>query len=85
MWAKSNQISGFLIAAGGASAGEKTVTVPSLPDGSSPQLHGAYRHDLKNLVMVRTRSLLRAFPSSVSCRAKKTQFCRSIELRLRLN
>jgi glucose/arabinose dehydrogenase len=48
---ESNQVSRFLIAPGGASAGEKTVIVPNLPDGSSPELHGAYRHDLKNLVI----------------------------------
>jgi glucose/arabinose dehydrogenase len=48
---ESNQISRFLIAPGGASAGEKTVIVPNLPDSSSPELHGPYRHELKNLVI----------------------------------
>lgn len=48
---ESNQISRFLIAPGAASAGEKTVIVPDLPDSSSPELRGPYRHELKNLVI----------------------------------
>jgi hypothetical protein len=45
---ESNQVSRFLIAPGAASAGEKTVIVPNLPDSSSPELRGPYRHELKN-------------------------------------
>ena len=48
---ESNQVSRFLIAPGGASAGDKTVIVPNLPDSSSPELRGPYRHELKNLVI----------------------------------
>lgn len=48
---ESNQISRFLIAPGAASAGEKTVIVPNLPDSSSRNLRGPYRHELKNLVI----------------------------------
>ncbi len=48
---ESNQVSRFLITPGGASAGEKTVIVPNLPESSSPELRGSYRHELKNLVI----------------------------------
>jgi glucose/arabinose dehydrogenase len=48
---ESNQVSRFVIAPGAASAGEKEVIVPNLPDSSSPELRGAYRHELKNLVI----------------------------------
>ena len=48
---ESNQVSRFLIAPGAASAGDKTVIVPNLPDSSSPELRGPYRHELKNLVI----------------------------------
>jgi glucose/arabinose dehydrogenase len=48
---ESNQVSRFIIAPDRASAGEKTVIVPNLPDSSSPELHGPYRHELKNLVI----------------------------------
>ena len=48
---ESNQISRFLIAPGAASASEKTVIVPNLPDSSSRDLRGPYRHELKNLVI----------------------------------
>jgi glucose/arabinose dehydrogenase len=48
---ESNQVSRFLISPGAISAGEKTVIVSNLPDSSSPELHGPYRHELKNLVI----------------------------------
>ena len=48
---ESNQVSRFLIAPGAASAGGQTVIVPNLPDSSSRELRGPYRHELKNLVI----------------------------------
>jgi glucose/arabinose dehydrogenase len=48
---ESRQVSRFLIAPSAPSAGEKAVIVPNLPDSSSPELHGAYGHELKNLVI----------------------------------
>jgi glucose/arabinose dehydrogenase len=48
---ESNQVSRFLIAPGAASAGDRQVIVPNLPDSSSPELGGAYRHELKNLAI----------------------------------
>ena len=48
---ESKQVSRFTIAPDAASAGEKTVIVPNLPDSSSPELGGVYRHALKNLVI----------------------------------
>jgi glucose/arabinose dehydrogenase len=49
--AESNEVSRFLLAPGAASAGEKAVIIPNLPDSSSPDLHGPYGHELKNLVI----------------------------------
>jgi glucose/arabinose dehydrogenase len=49
--AESNEVSRFLIAPGAASAGEKAVIVPNLPDSSSPELHGPDGLELKNLVI----------------------------------
>jgi glucose/arabinose dehydrogenase len=48
---ESNQVSRFLISPGAASAGDRQVIVPHLPDSSSPELGGAYRHELKNLAI----------------------------------
>jgi glucose/arabinose dehydrogenase len=48
---ESNQVSRFLVAPDAARVGEKTVIVPNLPDSSSPELRGPYRHWLKNLVI----------------------------------
>ena len=41
---ESNQVSRFLLAPGAASASDRTVIVPKLPDSSSPELRGPYRH-----------------------------------------
>ena len=48
---ESNQVSRFLIAPNAASVGDQTVIVPNLPDSSSRELRGPYRHELKNLVI----------------------------------
>ena len=48
---ESNQVSRFLIAPNAASASDQTVIVPNLPDSSSRELRGPYRHELKNLVI----------------------------------
>ena len=63
---ESNQISRFLIAPGAASAGEKTVIIPNLPDSSSPELRGPYRHELKNLVIGPDNKLYVDFASSTN-------------------
>jgi glucose/arabinose dehydrogenase len=48
---ESNQVTRFLLAPGATSASDKTLIVPNLPDSSSPELRGPYRHELKNLVI----------------------------------
>ena len=48
---ESKQVSRFTIAHDAASEGDQTVIVPNLPDSSSPELGGFYRHVLKNLVI----------------------------------
>jgi glucose/arabinose dehydrogenase len=48
---ESNQVTRFLIAPNAASASDQTVIVPNLPDSSSRELRGPYRHELKNLVI----------------------------------
>ena len=48
---ESNQVSRFLIAPDAASVGDQTVIVRNLPDSSSRELRGPYRHELKNLVI----------------------------------
>ena len=48
---ESKQVSRFNLAARATSADDKRVIVPDLPDSSSPELLGSYRHALKNLVI----------------------------------
>ena len=69
---ESNQISRFVIARDGSSAGEKTVIVPDLPDSSSPELHGYYRHELKNLVIHSNGKLYVDIASSSNADPKDT-------------
>lgn len=69
---ESNQISRFVIARDGTSAGEKTVIVPNLPDSSSPELHGYYGHELKNLVIGPNSKLYVDIASSTNADPKDT-------------
>jgi glucose/arabinose dehydrogenase len=48
---ESKQVSRFNLAARATSADDKRVIVPDLPDSSSLELLGSYRHALKNLVI----------------------------------
>lgn len=69
---ESSQISRFAIARDGTSAGEKTVIVPNLPDSSSPELHGYYGHELKNLVIGPDNKLYVDIASSTNADPKDT-------------
>jgi glucose/arabinose dehydrogenase len=48
---ESNQISRFTLSGDYQQAADKTVIVSNLPDSSSPELRGAYGHELKNLTI----------------------------------
>jgi glucose/arabinose dehydrogenase len=48
---ESKQVSRFNLAPHATSADDKRVIIPNLPDSSSPELLGSYRHALKNLVI----------------------------------
>jgi len=49
--AESNQVVRMPITLGADAPGSPELVVPDLPDGSSPELHGAYGHDLKNIAI----------------------------------
>jgi glucose/arabinose dehydrogenase len=53
--AESDQVSAYSYAAGAATA--PRVVVPNLPDSKSPDLHGAYAHALKTVIVGPDRSL----------------------------
>ena len=69
---ESNEVSRFAFARDGTSAGEKTVIVPNLPDSSSPELRGYYRHELKNLVIGPDNNLYVDIASSTNADPKDT-------------
>jgi glucose/arabinose dehydrogenase len=69
---ESNQVSRFTIAPDAASAGDKTVVVPNLPDSSSPELGGVYRHALKNLVIGPDKKLYVDIASATNAHPRDT-------------
>lgn len=48
---ESHQINRYLYNAGDLTAHDRQVVVSGLPDASSPELHGAYGHQLKNIAL----------------------------------
>jgi len=48
---ESHQINRFVYNSGDLSAHDRQVVVSGLPDASSPELHGAYGHQLKNIAL----------------------------------
>jgi glucose/arabinose dehydrogenase len=69
---ESKQVSRFTIAPDAASAGDKTVMVPNLPDSSSPDLGGVYRHALKNLVIGPDKKLYVDIASATNAHPRDT-------------
>jgi len=55
--AESHQITRFGYVSGDATAGTGQVVVANLPDSSSPELNGAYGHQLKNIAIDRAHNL----------------------------
>jgi glucose/arabinose dehydrogenase len=48
---ESNRISRFVYSNGSVTAADEEILVPDLPDRSSPNLGGAYGHELKNIAI----------------------------------
>lgn len=55
--AESHQINRFVYTTGATQAGARQVVVANLPDASSPELQGAYGHQLKNIALGPDHSL----------------------------
>lgn len=48
---ESNQINRYIYNYGDTTAGNRQVVITNLPDSSSPELQGAYGHELKNIAL----------------------------------
>jgi len=48
---ETNQVNRFVYNSGDLSAHDREIVVANLPDSSSPELHGAYGHELKNIAL----------------------------------
>ncbi len=48
---ETNEINRFIYHTGDTTAHNRQVVVSGLPDSSSPELHGAYGHELKNIAL----------------------------------
>jgi glucose/arabinose dehydrogenase len=69
---ESNEISRFRYDPSGHRLLNKEVVVPNLPDASSPELGGAYGHQLKNLTIGPDRHLYVDIASSTNADPKDT-------------
>jgi len=69
---ESNEISRFRYDPNGHRLLNKEVVVPNLPDASSPELGGAYGHELKNLTIGPDRHLYVDIASSTNADPKDT-------------
>jgi glucose/arabinose dehydrogenase len=69
---ESNEISRFRYDPNGHRLLNKEVVVPNLPDASSPELRGAYGHELKNLTIGPDRHLYVDIASSTNADPKDT-------------
>jgi len=69
---ESNEISRFRYDPNGHRLLSKEVVVPNLPDASSPELGGAYGHELKNLTIGPDRHLYVDIASSTNADPKDT-------------
>ena len=48
---ESHQINRFIYNSGDLTAHDRQIVVANLPDSSSPELHGVYGHELKNMIL----------------------------------
>jgi glucose/arabinose dehydrogenase len=69
---ESNEIDRFQYDTASHRLLDKEVVVPNLPDASSAELHGAYRHELKNLAISPDRHLYVDIASSTNADPRDT-------------
>lgn len=63
---ESNQINRFVYNAGDTQAHDRQIVVANLPDASSPELGGAYGHQLKNIALDADHKLYVAIASATN-------------------
>jgi glucose/arabinose dehydrogenase len=70
---ESNEICRFRYNESGAAATDREVIVPDLPSSSSPELHGAYGHELKNIAIGPDNKLYVAIASASNANSADAQ------------
>jgi len=70
--AESNQINRFRYSPGDTAAHNREVVVTGLPDSSTPELHGSYAHQLKNIALGSDDALYVSIASSCNVCAEDT-------------
>lgn len=69
---ESHQINRFVYTFGAATAGAREIVVANLPDSSSPELQGAYGHQLKNIALDSNNKLYVAIASATNASPSDT-------------
>ncbi len=70
---ETNQIDRFIYHTGDTKAHNRQVVVANLPDSSSPELHGAYGHELKNIALDSNNKLYVSLGSTCNACVSDTQ------------
>ncbi|WP_338251488.1 PQQ-dependent sugar dehydrogenase [Dictyobacter halimunensis] len=70
---ETNQIDRFLYQKGDTQAHDRQIVVTGLPDSSSPELHGAYGHELKNIALDSNNKLYVSIASTCNACLADTQ------------
>lgn len=68
--AESHQINRFIYTSGDTTAHDRQVVVEGLPDSSTPELQGAYGHELKNIALSANHKLYVSIGSSCNACAE---------------
>ena len=71
--AETNQINRYVFTAGSLTPGARQVVVAGLPDASSPELNGAYGHELKNIALDANNNLYVSIASTCNVCTSDTQ------------
>jgi glucose/arabinose dehydrogenase len=70
---ETNEINRFIYHTGDTTAHNRQVVVSDLPDSSSPELHGAYGHELKNIALDSNNKLYVSLGSTCNACVSDTQ------------
>ncbi len=70
---ETNEVNRYIYNSGDTQAHDRQIVVKNLPDSSSPELHGAYGHELKNIALDSNHKLYVSLGSTCNACVEDTQ------------